>query len=125
MNTIFVAKASPFMKPGKATDKNGAQNLWLSPIAGKIPNRALVLNGTIAQREQVFDGDVCLFQATEGEVDPKHGRQFSVTNLGRVSALEMVKMMGELGDAVIIDTNQAEAVAEDVKVKAGKADAPI
>jgi len=127
MNTLFVGTVSNFNKPGMTTDKNGNQNLFISPLAGKMPNRVMVFNGTLAVRANVQAGDTCLFSATEGDVDPKYGRQFSLAVVSHMGALEIMDSVAKLGEALIVDVSKtepkvideatvvAEEVAEEVK----------
>ena len=116
MNTLFVATVSNFNKEGKQFDKNGKRNFWLSPVAGQIPNRAMVLNGTRAADQGVTAGNTYLFSATEGEVDPEHGRQFNVAKVSDISPLEIMDSISKLGEATVVDvSSEAEESTEAAK----------
>ena len=111
MNTMFVATVSLFLKEGKETDKNGNPNLFLTLVAGKMPNKAIVLNGTQALRQEIYPGDTVLFNCVEGDVHADFGRQFNVTKLATLSAFEIMDAPTKLGNPQIIDVS-VEATTE-------------
>lgn len=108
MNSLVVATVTPFMKDGKETDKNGNTNFWLAPICGKMPSKALVMNGTRAKQQGIESGKTYQFMITEGEVDAEHGRQFNQTKTAEVGPLDIADLYLKLGEAKVVDTNAAE-----------------
>jgi len=118
MNSLFVASVGNFNKEGSTHDKNGHQNLWLSPLAGKIPNRAMILGGTIAVNQNVIAGKSYLFSCTEGEVDEEFGRQFNVIKVSDITPLEIMDSVGKLGKAVIVDVSATAETTEEVSEEA-------
>ena len=111
MNSIVAVNATAFMKKDRTHDNNGNQNLFLNPIAGKIPNKTLVISGTIANQLGIELGKSYLLGINEGKPSDIFGRQFSVTNLGGLSPLDMLKVVNELGNAVVIDVTTAAGPA--------------
>lgn len=86
-------------------DKNGCEAIILTPLAGAIPSKR-TLAGTIAQRNQMFEGDVFMVQIDELPVDPVNGRQFGWQNLGSLKGVELIKTIKELGDPSIYDATK-------------------
>lgn len=118
MESIAIIKVSEFRGANARADKNGLAPMFLSPLAGKIPNRAMILSGTMAQRDGIFENDTIMVQFTETEADAKYGRQFTVTNLGIVTRLEYITLKKELGAPEVIDVTKAEPVAKLVEEEA-------
>jgi hypothetical protein len=105
MNELVLVKVSLWNGENKA-DKNGVSNVYLRPIAGKMPNRAMVLSGTIAESEGLTPGIMALVQVTEREPNPEYGRQFGVSMLdGQISGKDIFLFTKELGKAVVVDVN--------------------
>jgi len=106
MNGLVIVKVSEFQSTDttKLFDKNGVRNVWLTPIAGKMPNSALVIAGTVAAKENLTSGSTLLVSVAEREIDPEYGRQFGVTNLGAVPFADIVDLTLKLGNAEVIDT---------------------
>ena len=109
MNNYVVAKASVFRKkadensPAEVVkDKNGAEAIILSPVAGNIPWKR-VMAGTVAQQQQIFDGGVYLLSYAENAPDPVNGRQFSYENLGELKGFDLIKTAKEVGAPFIIE----------------------
>lgn len=108
-NEIIAVVVSAFQKPGSEADKNGLQNVYLTPIAGKIPNQAMVVSGTVAQKAGLVVGSTLMVMVTERQSDPVYGRQFSHTVLGEVKPTDILNLRKELGAAVVIDTTTNNA----------------
>lgn len=117
LNEIIVVAVSPFNKAGSEADKNGLMNVYLTPIAGKIPNQAMVVSGTVAQKAGLVVGTTLMVMISERASDPVYGRQFNHTVLGPVTPGEILGLRKELGAAIVLDTTSANANApENVEV---------
>lgn len=108
MNELVVVKTSAYQGE-KTHDKHGKANVWLKPIAGKLPNQTMVLAGTVAEKEEIGIGQTLLVMVTEGTPDPEFGRQFSVTKLDTVAGRDILGYRKELGEAIVIDTKNGTA----------------
>ena len=104
LNEIIVVAVSPFNKAGSEADKNGLMNVYLTPIAGKIPNQAMVVSGTVAQKAGLVVGTTLMVMISERASDPVYGRQFNHTVLGPVTPGEILGLRKELGAAIVVDT---------------------
>ena len=105
LNEVVVVVVSPFQGEQKA-DRNGVTNVWLTPVAGKIPNQALVVAGTVAESAGLVIGKTLLVMVNEGAEDPTYGRQFNHTVLGEVKPMEIIGLRKDLGAASIVVTKQ-------------------
>ena len=103
-NEIVVVVVSPFQRVGKEADKNGIANVYLKCIAGKTPNQAQVVAGTVAEKAGLTIGKTLLVMVDERNPDPTYGRQFSHTVLGEVKPNEILGLQKELGKPLVIDT---------------------
>ena len=112
MFTGKVAVSAGTFNNGKA-DKNGLQPVMLRIIGGKGPNRN-VLAGTIADSERFEIGNCYLAQCTEVEPDPQYGRRFIWTNLGRMTALELLQVEKMIGTPEVFDVAK-EAINKDLE----------
>lgn len=110
-NEIVVVAVSPFQRAGKEADKNGMANVYLKCIAGKTPNQAQVVAGTVAEKAGLTVGKTLLVMIDEGKTDPVYGRQFSHTVLGEVKPNEILGLQRELGKPLVIDTTTGAANA--------------
>lgn len=109
LNEIVVAVVGKFSKPGSEADKNGMENVYLTPIAGKMPNRAMVVAGTVAERAGLKIGSTLMVLIGERAADPVYGRQFNHTVLGEVKPQEILGLRKELGSALVIDVTDGAA----------------
>ena len=115
LNEIVVVVVGKFSKPGSEADKNGMENVYLTPIAGKMPNRAMVVAGTVAERAGLKIGSTLMVLIGERAADPVYGRQFNHTVLGEVKPQEILGLRKELGSALVIDvTDGATADAGNI-----------
>jgi ribosomal protein S28E/S33 len=114
LNELVVVKTSAFQGEKKA-DKNGMENIWLTPVAGKIPNQALVISGTVADKAGLQAGQTLLVMINETASDAVYGRQFSHTVLGPVSVGDILPLRKELGAALVLDTKIETEPKEDEK----------
>ena len=111
-NEIVVVVCSAFQKPGSLADKNGIENVFLTVVAGKIPNQAIVVSGTVAEKAGLTIGSTKLVMVNERDEDPVYGRQFSHTVLGDVAPSEILGLRRELGNPVVVDTTGTEGNPE-------------
>lgn len=84
------------------SDKNGKNPVYLTAVAGKVPNRN-ILSGTIAERAGMKTGNSYLVSITEGEVDPQYGRRFNFTVLASAGIDEILSGVKSLGNGEIYD----------------------
>ena len=120
---MTIVNANAFKKAGHTHDHNGKQNIFLSPLAGKMPNKALVMSGTIAEQLGIEVGKNYLLAISEGKPDPKFGRQFSTINMGEISGIDVLTHMDKLGEAVVVDVTKEQPVTAPVAPVAAVADA--
>lgn len=111
MNTIAIVNANAFRKDGRGYDRNGKQNIFLTCIAGKMPNKCMVMSGTVAEQNGIEIGKTYMVAFNEGKTDPQYGRQFSTTKLGEVSVIDTLTAVDRLGEAVIVDVTAAGPAA--------------
>ena len=109
LNEIVVVKVSAFQREGSLADKNGMANVYLTALAGKIPNKALVVAGTVAERAGLEIGKTCMVMITERDPDPQYGRQFNHTVIGEVEPSQILGYIKELGKSVVLDVNTSVA----------------
>lgn len=109
MNELVLVKTSLWNGENK-TDKNGALNLYLQPVAGKMPNKAMVVAGTVAASAGLVENTLQLVMVTEREVSTEYGRQFGVTVLDQnVAGRDIIGLRKELGEAIVVDVTAFEA----------------
>jgi hypothetical protein len=111
MNTIAIVNANAFRKDGRGYDRNGKQNIFLTCIAGKMPNKCMVMSGTVAEQNGIEIGKTYMVAFNEGKTDPQYGRQFSTTKLGEVSVIDTLTAVDRLGEAVVVDVTAAAPAA--------------
>lgn len=88
INTTALVKTSTASATTYQVDKNGLLPTVFTPLAGGIPNKSMFVSGTVAEREGMLSNKMYLVQIVEGNRSDLYGRQFRVSNLGEVSALE-------------------------------------
>ena len=117
LSGFAVVKVDAFNKEGKQADKNGLQNIILSPIGGRIPSKR-VLAGTIADRAGFKIGEVHLVSFQEEEAD-SYGRRFTFTSLGVVApGLELLKACKECGSPGLVDvSNNAQPTEPEITLQ--------
>lgn len=101
-NGMFIGRVTAFQKAGQLTDANGHQNVILTPIAGKCPSKR-VIAGSLALTQGFVPGDVVAVSFTEGQRDEEYGRQFSFTNVGRLTTMEALGAVAQFGNPEIVD----------------------
>lgn len=113
LNEIIVVVVGAFAKAGSIADKNGIANVFLTPVCGKIPNKAMVVAGTVAEKAGLHIGSTLLVMVTEKEPDETYGRQFGHTVLGAVAPTEILGLRKELGAALVLDVTNGSEAGED------------
>lgn len=88
INTTALVKTSTASATTYSLDKNGLLPMVFTPLAGAIPNKSMFVSGTVAQNEGLLPNKMYLIQVVEGNKSDLYGRQFRVSNLGEVSALD-------------------------------------
>ncbi len=106
LNEFVVVKVSAY-KGEKPADRHGVQNVWLTPLAGLLPNQAMVQAGTIASQEdnKLEIGKTFLIQIVERKEDPTYGRQFGFTVITEVQGTEVMGYSKELGKGRVLTTS--------------------
>jgi len=119
LNEVALVKVSDFKREGQEADKNGVQNVFLSPVAGKIPNWSQVIAGTVAQGNGLISGNLQLVMITEGketEVNGELRRQFNVTVLDAdVSGKDVINLRKELSAGYVIPMTATAVEAEKIE----------
>lgn len=95
-------------------DSNGIAPYIFNVIAGKCPNRNIKA-GTIVENSGFENGKSYLIQVRETETDPQYGRQFQFTKVSELTGLEVIKAVGELGNAEVWAVDIAEVAKEQSK----------
>jgi len=112
----FVAKVEPLRSERASEDKNGLLPIILIGIAGEIPNKT-VISGTVAQRMEIFEGGVYLFQANELDEDPEYGRQFQFMKISReLNPIETLQANDYVGKLKIVNIDQYDTTSNDPNV---------
>ena len=110
LNTMFLATVAAYtgsIEQPASPDKNGKMPVILNVVAGQCPNKRVVA-GTVAERNGFITGKAYLFQATEGEPDAEHGRQFNFTAVKEATLMEVVEAGKLLGPAALLDATTVE-----------------
>lgn len=103
---VIVSKFTP--KEGNHFDKNGKQNVFLQPVAGKIPDTAMVLSGTVAEAAGIEIGKTLLIMVNEKKPDPVYGRQFSHVKLHELDGSNILSSRKELGSPTVVNTGVSQ-----------------
>jgi hypothetical protein len=139
-NEVVVCTVDYFKGKGniQTFDTNQKPNVILVPVAGKIPNQAQVLSGSVAMNSGFLntDGTIAsklrVVHVTERKADPVYGRQFSVADLGAVEARDLGGLLKEYGkgyveptSAVIEPAPNAQGAAPTLNTTAAPAPAAV
>lgn len=116
INTTALVKTSTASATTYALDKNGLLPMVFTPLAGSIPNKAMFVSGTVARNENMLPNKMYLVQIVEGNKSDLYGRQFRVSNLGEVSALDFATknkdFVTSLGVANVFTVEEEVATAK-------------
>lgn len=117
INTTVLVKTSTASATTYSLDKNGLLPIVFTPLAGKLPNKSMFVSGTIAEREGMLPNKMYLVQVVEGNKSDLYGRQFRVSNLGEVSAIDFATknkdFVASLGVASVF-TVEEESTSEKI-----------
>ena len=109
---LAIVVASTFQGENAKPDLNGLDPVYLTPIAGKCPNRN-VLAGTVAKNSKLEAGKTYMVKWTRTEDDPEYGAQYNWTNLGEISnPLDVINAAEKLGTAVMFDADKVKSNVE-------------
>lgn len=107
MNNLVIVSVSKFQGENAQADKNGLDSVYLTPIAGKAPNRN-VLAGTVAMNTGLEVGKSYLTKYTRIDDDPEYGPQYSWTKVSEVSdPLQIIQAEATLGAGMLFDVERA------------------
>lgn len=116
INSTVLVKTSTASATTYSLDKNGLLPIVFTPLAGKLPNKSMFVSGTIAEREGISANKMYLIQVVEAPASANYGRQFRVSNLGEVSALEFAtknrEFVNSLGVASVFSVEEEAATAK-------------
>ena len=90
---VVVAQEKRFIRGGAeaSVDVNGNYPVQLTVIAGKLPARALVISGTVAQSVGINPGATYVIQANFRDTN-EYGDNYTWTKLGTLSVLDLAKL---------------------------------
>ena len=113
-----IVSVSQFNGEKAKANKNGHWPLYLSSLTGaQLPPRGKILDGTIAMRNGMVAGKNYLVSvAVSGTSDA--GPNYSVTNLGEITAVELAKMGAISFDQPSFMPQQPVVVAEQQVINA-------
>lgn len=116
INTTVLVKTSTASATTYSLDKNGLLPIVFTPLAGKLPSKSMFVSGTIAEREGMLPNKMYLIQVVEGNKSDLYGRQFRVSNLGEVTALDFATknkdFVASLGAASVFNVEEEPATAK-------------
>ena len=116
-NSIVLVKATQIaagtiFKSGKVAqlDRNQQEPMLMSPVAGKFPNRSLIISGTVALSAGFKPDKTYLASITEVEAN-EYGRQFQWKMLKEVSAVEIIETQERLGNVTVFNVSEKTSEA--------------
>lgn len=117
LQTVALCSVSEYRKEGKEKDVNGNQNLFLTPLNGEIPNKCMVIAGTIANGLGISSGNTYLFKFTEKkEKDDVYGRQFNTSIIARPSCMDVIEAsIGKVGKVIVVKDEENDKVDSEVE----------
>lgn len=114
-STTFVATCNTktMVKGGNPakSDVNGHLPIQLSVIAGRCPNRALVISGTVAKNLGIESGNTYVLQATYAGTSEKYGDNFNIQKLGQPELYELPKYVEAYGSPQVLETKEGKFVS--------------
>jgi len=106
LQTVALCSVSEFRKAGHEVDKNGNQNVFLSPLSGTIPNKCMVLAGSVAINHNIEIGSTYVFKFTEIEESKEYGRQFNTQVIAKASVMDIMQA-SKSNDAKVLNVSGA------------------
>lgn len=122
LQTVALCSVSEYRKDGKEFDRNGNQNVFLSPLSGKIPNKCMVMAGTVAINNEIAIGKTYVFKFSEKQpkedgsdasVFEEYGRQFNTQKISEASVMDILQATST-GQADVINVSQDVEIKEEV-----------
>lgn len=113
---LAIVAVSQFQGKEAQADVNGLNPIYLTPIAGRCPNRN-VLSGTVAKSAGFEEGKSYLAKWTRLEDDPDYGVQYGWTKVQEISdPLAVINAEEKLGAGLIFnaDSSTHEEVTADM-----------
>lgn len=104
---MFIAKFTKTSSAPFVQDKNGNFPLIGTVVAGA--HSGSIINGTIAQRENIEENTLYL---CDNSVDPEYPDNVNTTVIAKVSVLELMSMRTQLGAPRAVKFNTAKIVEE-------------
>lgn len=109
---LAIVAVSTFQGKEAQADVNGLMPIYLTPVAGTIPNRN-VLAGTVAKNSGFEEGKSYLAKFTRLEDDPDYGVQFGWTRVSEVTdPMAIISAEASLGAGNIYDAVRSGARVE-------------
>ena len=109
---LAIVAVSTFQGKEAQADVNGLMPIYLTPVAGTIPNRN-VLAGTVAKNSGFEEGKSYLAKFTRLENDPDYGIQFGWTKVSEVTdPMAIISAEASLGAGNIYDAVRSGARVE-------------
>ena len=113
MNNLVIVAVSAFNGKEAKPDVNGLESVYLTPIAGKCPNRN-VLAGTVAKSAGFEEGKTYLAKWTRLEDDPVYGAQVGWTKIQEVTdPLAVITATTQLGEGETFDVDKSAKKQEE------------
>ena len=108
-SAVFVATIKAFngsnIRPSEE-DKNQLSPIILDVVAGSCPNKR-VLSGTVAKRAGMIEGNTYLCKYEEIDAT-EFGRQFRLSTVMQLNAIEILEAINSLGMPTIIEVVKNE-----------------
>lgn len=109
---LAIVAVSTFQGKEAQPDVNGLDSMYLTPIAGTIPNRN-VLAGTVAKNSGFEEGKSYLAKYTRLQDDPDYGPQFGWTKVSEViDPMAIISAEAQLGAGSIFDVTRVSSRVE-------------
>lgn len=116
---LAIVAVSTFQGKDAQPDVNGFNSIYLTPVAGVIPNRN-VLAGTVAKNSGFEEGKSYLAKFVRLEDDPTYGAQFGWTKVSEVTnPMDIIKAEQELGAGNIYDVDRVSTRVETTQEQEG------
>lgn len=116
---LAIVAVSTFQGKEAQPDVNGLNSMYLTPVAGTIPNRN-VLAGTVAKNSGFEEGKSYLAKFARLEDDPTYGPQFSWTKVSEVTnPLDIINAESSLGAGNIYDVDRVSSKVESTQEQEG------
>lgn len=115
---VVVASEKRYNKGGgdATVDVNGNYPIQFTIVAGKLPARALVISGTIAQSLGFDAGNTYVTQASFRDTN-EYGDNWNHVKLGQLSAIDMAKLpdfIKAFGKPQVVSVDTKVEVEEEV-----------